>query len=46
MEGLGKTEYSVCIRGRNRDDINEMGLIDDQPVVEIYRVRLPFNRCV
>lgn len=45
MEGLGKTEYSVCMRGRDKDNLNDMPYMEEQPVYEIYRVRLPFNRC-
>ncbi|KAG1659988.1 hypothetical protein FOA52_009662 [Chlamydomonas sp. UWO 241] len=45
----GPTEYSVCIRGRNRSDYNRVNLpahvMDDQGAVyETYRVRLPVNR--
>uniref|UniRef100_A0A6S8NKA7 1,3-beta-glucan synthase n=1 Tax=Dunaliella tertiolecta TaxID=3047 RepID=A0A6S8NKA7_DUNTE len=44
VEGLGKTEYSVCMRGRDKDNLNDMPYMEEQPVYEIYRVRLPFNR--
>ncbi len=44
VEGLGKTEYSVCMRGRDRDNPNDMIFMEEQPVYEVYRVRLPFNR--
>jgi len=44
VEGLGKTEYSVCQCGRDKDDPNNMVYIQEQPVYELYRVRLPFNR--
>ena len=45
VEGLGRTEYSVCMRGRDHQDVNQLPFIDSQPVVQLYRVRLPFNRC-
>jgi hypothetical protein len=45
MEGLGKTEFSVCIRGRDASEVNHLPFMEEQPVYELYRVRLPFNRC-
>ncbi len=43
----GLTQYSVCIKGRsleNSEIIPVHVMDDEQPVFEIYRVRLPTNR--
>lgn len=43
----GMTQYSVCLKGRVPDSIEPIPvhvIDDDQPVFELYRVRLPLNR--
>ncbi|KAJ9526929.1 hypothetical protein QJQ45_025369 [Haematococcus lacustris] len=44
VDGMGTVEFSVLIKGRDPEDLNQLPHLDDQPVYEQYRVRLPQNR--
>lgn len=42
VDGAGITEFSVCMKGHDPEDLSSLML--DQPVYELYRLRLPPNR--